>query len=70
MNSADTATGCTSEASSDAAVLDAGRSRLHLDLGAVTLGLGDDLDRLPGVLGDVEVGSVERTEFQPALGSC
>ena len=28
---------------------------LALDLGAVALGLGDDLDRLPGVLPDVEM---------------
>ena len=43
------------------AVLDAGDALdLALDLGAVALGLGDDLDRLARVLGDVELGAVEQ----------
>ena len=43
------------------AVLDAGDALdLALDLRAVAVGLGDDLDRLARVLGDVELGAVEQ----------
>ena len=40
---------------------------LALDLGAVPLGLGDDLDRLARVLGDVELGAVEQHRVPAGL---